>query len=79
MLHLLETETSVVLNWFRINEMKANDDKCHLIVVNKEDISLHLGHDIIKSSDSVELLCACIDKQWNFNENVSKLCKKGNQ
>ena len=43
LLHLLEIETSVVLNWFRINKMKANDDKCHLIVANKEDISLHLG------------------------------------
>ena len=79
LLHLLETETSVVLNWFRINEMKANDDKCHLIVANKEDISLHLGQDIIKPSDSVKLLGVCIDKQLNFNEHVSKLCKKGNQ
>ena len=79
LLHLLETETSVVLNWFRIKEMKANDDKCHLIVANKEDISLHVEQDIMKSSDSVKLLGAFIDKQLNFNEHVSKLCKKGNQ
>ena len=79
MLHLLETEASVVLDWFRINEMKANDDKCHLIVANEENISLALERDVIKSSDSVKLLGVSIDKQLNFNEHVSKLCKKGNQ
>ena len=79
LLHLLETKASVVLDWFRINEMKANDDKCHLIVANEENVSLHLIHDVIKSSDSVKLLGVSIDKQLNFNEHVSKLCKKGNQ
>ena len=29
LLKLLKTETTVVLNWFRKNEMKSNDDKCH--------------------------------------------------
>ena len=42
LLKLLETETTVVLNWFRKNEMKSNDDKCHLIVANKESFSLNL-------------------------------------
>ena len=34
LLTILETETFSVLNWFRINEMKPNPDKCHLIVVD---------------------------------------------
>ena len=79
LLSLLETETSVVLNWFRINEMKSNDDKCHFIVANREDVSLNLENDIINSSNSVKLLGVIIDKKLNFNEHVSKLCKKGNQ
>ena len=32
LLNLLETATSVVLNWFRINEMRDNDDKLNLIL-----------------------------------------------
>ena len=32
MLKILETETTIVLNWFKLNEMKSIDDKCHLIV-----------------------------------------------
>ena len=79
LLDLLATETTVVLNWFRKNEMKSNDDKCHLIVVNKENISLNLECDTIESSNTVKLLGVCIDKQLNFNEHISKLCKKGNQ
>ena len=79
LLYLLATETTVVLNWFRKNEMKSNDDKCHLIVVNKENISLNLECDTIESSNTVKLLGVYIDKQLNFKEHVSKLCKKGNQ
>ena len=73
---MLETETTVVLNWFRKNEMKSNDDKCHLIVANKESFSLNLECDIIESSNTVKLFGVFIDKQLNFNEHISKLCKK---
>ena len=40
MLQILETETTTVLNWFKFNEMKSNDDKCHLIVANNENVSV---------------------------------------
>ena len=59
--------------------MKSNDDKCHLIVANKENVSLDLECDTIESSNTVKLLGVYIEKQLNFNENVSKLCEKGNQ
>ena len=73
LLKLLETETSVVLNLLRINGMKSNDDKCHLIVTNKNDVSINLEYDTIESSNSVKLLGIFVDKQLNFNEHVSKL------
>ena len=56
--------------------MKSNDDKCHLIVVNEENVSITLGQEIIESSDSVVLLGANIDKKLNFSEHVSNLLKK---
>ena len=59
--------------------MKSNDDKCHLIVANKNDVSINLEYDTIESSNSVKLLGIFVDKQLNFNEHVSKLIKKGNQ
>ena len=56
--------------------MKSNDDKCHLIVCN---VSVTLGNETIMESNSVELLGVNIDKNLNFNEHVTGLCKKANQ
>ena len=79
LLKTLETETNLVLKWFRINEMKANDDKCHLLIANQENVSVTLGNEIIEATDSVELLGVTIDKNLDLNEHVSNLSRKGNQ
>ena len=68
-----------MLQKMKSNEMKSNDDKCHLFVANKDNLTINLGCETIKSSDSVKLLGITIDKQLNFKEHVTKLCKKGNQ
>ena len=76
----LENETSILLEWFKVNEMKSNEDKCHLLFVNhQDDVSVKLGNEIIAGSPSIDLLGVKIDSTLNFNEHVSKLCKKGNQ
>ena len=79
LLKILEEETSLVLNWFRINEMKSNDDKCHLIVANHVDVSVRLNSETTEGEDSVELLGIHIDNKLTFNQHVTNLCKKGNQ
>ena len=79
LLKTLENETSIILEWFRINEMKSNNDKCHLIVCNKDRLAVTIGNETIHSNDSVELLGITIDKNLNFTDHVSELYKKGNQ
>ena len=79
LLKILENETIEILDWFRKNEMKPNNDKCHLIVCNNKDASVKLGQELIQTSNSVELLGVKIDNNLNFTEHVSNLCKKGNQ
>ena len=61
LLKTLEQETTLILNWFKVNEMKSNDDKCHLIVCNQKDVSITLGSENIEKSSSVELLGVVID------------------
>ena len=63
LLKTLKDETSVIINWFRINEMKPNNDKCHLIVCNHDHLSVTLGKEKIETSDSVELLGVTHDLQ----------------
>ena len=79
LLATLQIETTEVLKWFHNNEMKSNDDKCHLIVANQENVSINLGQETIEASDSVVLLGINIDKKLNFNEHISTLLRKGNQ
>ena len=77
---LLESETNSMIEWFKINEMKPNADKCHLLIANLSNkISVNIGNEEITNEDCVELLGIKIDKQLNFSKHVSKLCKKGNQ
>ena len=78
-LETLEIETNDLLHWFRVNEMKPNEDKCYLLVINQENISVNFGNQNISCSSTVDLLGIKIDDKLYFNEHVSKLCKKGNQ
>ena len=56
LLSTLERETSILLEWFKSNEMKLNEDKCHLLVANQsEDKSIRLGNETVVSSRSVDL------------------------
>ena len=43
--------------------MKSNDDKCHSIVANNENISLNLEYDTIQSSYTAKLLGVFVDKK----------------
>ena len=79
LLKTLENETYLILDWFRMNEMKPNDDKCHLIVCNQDKFSVTFGNEKIDTTKSVELLGITIDNNLTFTENVTILCKKGNQ
>ena len=79
LLRLLEKETNVVLNWFKLNEMKSNDDKCHLIIPNESNACVKLGQEIILAEDSVTLLGVTIDNKLDFSSHIELLLKKGNQ
>ena len=76
LLKTLEFETILLVDWFRINEMKPNEDKCHLLVINQGNVSVTIGNENISCSSPVELSGIQIDDKMNFNEHVSKLCKK---
>ena len=80
LLNILERETNFLLDWFKLNEMKPNEDKCHLLIVNpKESSSIKLGNETITNCQSVDLLGIKVDENLNFTDHITKLCKKGNQ
>ena len=58
--------------------MKSTNDKCHLLVLNQKDNTIRIGTEEVTGSTSVKLLGVTIDNKLNFEEHVTKLCKKAN-
>ena len=80
LINILEKNTSILIKWFENNYFKMNTDKCKLLITKHgEEASAKIGNDVIKASKSVKLLGITIDNKLNFNEHVSKLCKKTSQ
>ena len=79
LLQALEQDTNILFNWFKNNEMKPNDDKCHLLIINGKDNKIKIGNEEISGSTSVKLLGVTIDEKLNFNEHVTNICKKASQ
>ena len=59
--------------------MKPNAEKCHLIICDKNNASVNLNNNLIKSESSVKLLGITIDNRLKFTEHVSTICKRANQ
>ena len=57
-----------------MSDLKANSDKSQL--TSKDEASIKVDDTDIKRSSSKKLLGVLIDNKLNFNEYVSKLCKK---
>ena len=79
LLETLERNTNILFKWFKLNEMKSNCDKSHLLVVNGQENTITIGNKEVVGENSVKLLGVEIDSKLNFNEHVTKLCKKANQ
>ena len=75
----LEKSTNSLLNWFRENHMKANADKCHLLVSSNESCTAKIEDFSTKNSTEVKLLGVQFDSNLSFENHVTSLCKKANQ
>ena len=68
-----------MLDWFKINSMKANPGKFQFMVVGVKNIApfnLNVNGKIIPSSNEVKLLGITIDNQLKFKKHTEELCKK---
>ena len=59
--------------------MKANEDKCHLIVSTNELTEIQMGDLKIKNSASKKFLDVNIDSKLTFDCHVNHLCNKANK
>ena len=80
----LEEESKILINWFSINKMKANPEKFQAIAVGKtthdKNLKFNLEGIEIECETEVKLLGVTIlDFKLNFNEHISKICKKASR
>ena len=79
----LERESLVLINWFSLNQMKANPDKFQAISIgkktNKENITFNLDGNNIECDTEVKLLGVTIDYLLKFDVHVSNICKKASR
>ena len=72
----LENDSVRLFKWFSNNQMKANKDKCHLLLSNKERVTMKIGETEIKSSNCEKLLGIKIDNNLTFNEHLNHIIDK---
>ena len=72
----LEKSTNSLLNWFRENHMKANADKCHLLVSSDESCTAKIEDFSIKNRAKEKLLGVKFDSNLSFENHVTYLCKR---
>ena len=63
----LENAAEKLLKWFANNYMKANHDKCHLLMSTLTPISIKIKDYIIRNSDNEKLLGVTVGVNLHFN------------
>ena len=48
LIETLEHDANIILTWFKWNQMKSNNDKCHLIIINNENNIIKLKGEEIR-------------------------------
>ena len=72
--------TKKLFTWFSNNQMKANDDKCHLLLSSPEDgTTIQIENSTIKCSKVQKLLGIQIDYKLKFDIHVETICKKAHR
>jgi len=75
----LQRGVEEIFEWFLENRLKANADKCHLLLSSNDSVKIEIGNCPINNIDRVKLLGVHIEGRLNFDFHVSQLCKKASQ
>ena len=75
----LEKNIDKLFHWFSDNFLKANPDKCHLLINTDENVALKIKNDTITNSPNEKLLGILFNNKFDFDEHVTSLCRKSSQ
>ena len=75
----LENTSVDMVSWFAFNGMKANPDKCYLLLSTEENCHAVIGNHNIEISKKQKLLGILLDNKLNCEKHISNLCTKASQ
>ena len=75
----LTNVTQKLFTWFANNQMKANHDKCHLVLSTQEEAIIQIANSTIKCSQSEKILGIILDNQLKFDKHVENICQKASR
>ena len=75
----LEKNIDNLFDWFSDKFLKANPDKCHLLVNTDANIALKIKNETITNSYNEKPLSILFNKKFDFDEHVTSLCRKASQ
>ena len=75
-LESLGNTSSKLFEWFSNNQMKANPDKCHLLISAATPSTIKIKDNEIFNSDSEKLLAVAKDSKLIFNNHLEKALKR---
>ena len=80
LIHLLESECSVAIKWFKDNKMIVNPGKFQAIILDKKKTNhtqetIKIDNKTVKVKSSVKLLGVQIDAELNFNLHNANICR----
>ena len=79
----LEKESTILIDWFGNNKMKANPDKFQAIAIGNKskngEIKFTLDGNEILCDNEVKLLGVTIDSQLKFKTHISEICRKASR
>ena len=69
----LEEAANVLFEWFSNNFLKANADKCHLILITDEPFSINTDNEVTEKSSNKRLLGINLNNRLGFDAHVANI------
>ena len=67
----LKAITQKLFTWFAQNEMKANLNKCHLLLSTTDAFNFEISETVIRNSNSKKLLGVTFDNKLKFEKHIT--------
>ena len=80
---LIESQCSLIMDWFKDNFMKMNPEKCQVIILGQkaipENFSVEIDNILRKPVPEATFLGVTLDNKLNFNSHTSNICKEASK